>query len=93
MKKISEFLSENKKFLVVEFSIYLNRRVLVMNGSKTGSFVVVLLCLCVSGFISGVCFVFICFSSLIHFGASAGLCVVIATFPGYLHILIQDDKK
>ena len=30
MKKISEFLSENFQFLVVEFSIYLNRRVFVM---------------------------------------------------------------
>ena len=27
MKKISEFLSENFQFLVVNFSIYLNRRV------------------------------------------------------------------
>ena len=29
-KKISEFLSENFQFLVVKFSIYLNRRVFVM---------------------------------------------------------------
>ena len=28
--KISEFLSENFQFLVVKFSIYLNRRVFVM---------------------------------------------------------------
>ena len=30
MKKISEFLSENFQFLVVKFSVYLNRHVLVM---------------------------------------------------------------
>ena len=30
--KISELLSENFQFLVVKFSIYLNRRVFVMNG-------------------------------------------------------------
>ena len=30
MKKISEFLSENFQFLVVKFSIYLNRRVFIM---------------------------------------------------------------
>ena len=30
MKKISEVLSENFQFLVVKFSIYLNRRVSVM---------------------------------------------------------------
>ena len=30
MSKISEFLSENFPFLVVNFSIYLNRRVFVM---------------------------------------------------------------
>ena len=30
MKKISEFLSENFPFLVVKFSIYLNRHVFVM---------------------------------------------------------------
>ena len=30
--KISEFLSENFQFLVVKFSIYLNRRVFVMKG-------------------------------------------------------------
>ena len=30
MKKISAFLSENFQFLVVKFSIYLNRRVFVM---------------------------------------------------------------
>ena len=29
-KKMSEFLSENFQFLVVKFSIYLNRRVFVM---------------------------------------------------------------
>ena len=31
--KISEFVSENFQFLVVKFSIYLNRRVFVMNTS------------------------------------------------------------
>ena len=31
MKKISEFLSENFQFLVVKFSIYLKRRVFVMD--------------------------------------------------------------
>ena len=31
-EKISEFLSENFQILVVKFSIYLNRRVFVMNG-------------------------------------------------------------
>ena len=30
MKKISEFLSENFQFLVVKFTIYVNRRVFVM---------------------------------------------------------------
>ena len=30
MKKISEFLSENFDFLMVKFSIYLNRRVSIM---------------------------------------------------------------
>ena len=30
MKKISEFLSENFQFLVVKFSIYLNRPVFIM---------------------------------------------------------------
>ena len=30
-EKISEFLSENFHFLVVKFSMYLNRRVFVMN--------------------------------------------------------------
>ena len=30
MKKISEFLSEKFQFLVVKFSMYLNRRVFVM---------------------------------------------------------------
>ena len=32
MKKISEFLFENFQFLVVKFSIYLNRCVFVMSG-------------------------------------------------------------
>ena len=32
-KKISEFLSENFQFLVVKFSIYLHRRVFVMQSS------------------------------------------------------------
>ena len=32
MKKISEFLSENFQFLVMKFSIYLNRRVFVMES-------------------------------------------------------------
>ena len=31
MKKILEFLSENFQFLVVKFSVYVNRRVFVMN--------------------------------------------------------------
>ena len=31
MKKISEFLSENFQFLVVKFSLYLNRHVFVMS--------------------------------------------------------------
>ena len=31
MKKMSEFLSENFHFLVVKFSVYLNRRVFVMD--------------------------------------------------------------
>ena len=31
---MSEFLSENFQFLVVKFSIYLNRRVFVMSTSK-----------------------------------------------------------
>ena len=30
-EKISEFLSENSRFLVVKFSIYLNRRVFIMS--------------------------------------------------------------
>ena len=33
IKKISEFLSENFQFLVVKFSIYLNRLVFVMRPS------------------------------------------------------------
>ena len=38
MKKISEFLSENFAFVVVKFSIYLNRRVFVLeqNPLQTG---------------------------------------------------------
>ena len=32
MEKILEFLSENFQFLVVKFSIYLNRRVFVMSS-------------------------------------------------------------
>ena len=35
MWKISEFLSENFHFLVVKFSVYLNRRVFVMPGNAT----------------------------------------------------------
>ena len=34
MKNISEFLSENFHFLVVKFSVYLNRHVFVMSGSN-----------------------------------------------------------
>ena len=34
--KISEFLSENFQFLVVKFSIYLNRRVFFMHPIRTG---------------------------------------------------------
>ena len=38
MKKIAEFfLSENFQFLVVKFSIYLNRRVFVMVSRDCGS--------------------------------------------------------
>ena len=33
MKNISEFVSENVQFLVVKFSIYLNRRVFLMSNS------------------------------------------------------------
>ena len=32
IRKLSEFLSENFQFLVVKFSIYLNRRILVMDS-------------------------------------------------------------
>ena len=35
MKKISEFLSENFEFLVLKFSIYLNRRVFIMVKENT----------------------------------------------------------
>ena len=35
MKKISEFLSEKFQFLVVKFSVYLNRRVFVMPNVRT----------------------------------------------------------
>ena len=38
MKKISEFLSENFHFLVVKFSVYLNRLVFVMFFSKCLSY-------------------------------------------------------
>ena len=34
-KKIRVFLSENFQFLDVKFSIYLNRRVLIMNGFRS----------------------------------------------------------
>ena len=37
-EKISEFLSENFQFLVVKFSIYLNRRVFVMESHMILSF-------------------------------------------------------
>ena len=36
-KKISEFLSENFHFLVVNFSVYLNRVVFVMQSKKPQS--------------------------------------------------------
>ena len=36
MKKILEFLSENFQFLVVKFSVYLNRHVFVMDASNEG---------------------------------------------------------
>ena len=35
MKKYQNFLSENFHFLVVKFSVYLNRRVFVMQTTKT----------------------------------------------------------
>ena len=38
-KKILEFLSENFQFLVVKFSIYLNRRVFVMINLSSAEFV------------------------------------------------------
>ena len=37
MKKIREFLSDNFQFLAVKFSIYLNRRVFVMQTNITSS--------------------------------------------------------
>ena len=36
--KISEFLSENFQFLMVKFSIYLNRRVFVIKGQIRGKY-------------------------------------------------------
>ena len=43
MKKISEFLCENFQFLVVKFSIYLNRRVFIMTVEVEGPYPV---CVC-----------------------------------------------
>ena len=37
-KKTSEFLSENFQFLVVKFSIYLNRRVFVMCSERVAGY-------------------------------------------------------
>ena len=37
MKKKSEFLSENFQFLILKFSIYLNRRVFVMSKIANNS--------------------------------------------------------
>ena len=39
-RKISEFLPENFQFLVVKFSIYLNRRVFVISWIQTQDFVI-----------------------------------------------------
>ena len=38
MKNIRFFLSENFHFLVVKFSVYLNRHVFIMEGSDQGPF-------------------------------------------------------
>ena len=40
MKKMSEFLPQNFQFLVVKFSIYMNRRVFVMRYSKPYNFLI-----------------------------------------------------
>ena len=50
----------------------------------SGSSLAVFLCLPVSGFIRGVCFVTVCTPSP-SFGVSERLCFMIVTFPGYLH--------
>ena len=58
-----------------------------------GFSVAILLCLCVCGFIYGICFVIICSSPLLCGGGGGGgggaggrwLWFVIAAFPGYLH--------
>ena len=65
MKNTRIFLSENFQFLEVKFSIYFNRRVFVMWLFQDGSSVVVL-CMCVCGFICGVYFVIIFSSSHPH---------------------------
>ena len=38
MKKISDFFSENLHFLVVKFSVHLNRRVFVMTSDETNGY-------------------------------------------------------
>ena len=62
MKNIRVFYLKIFSFLEVKFSIYLNRRVSVMNFASSA---VILLCLCVGGFICGVCFFIIFFSSFL----------------------------
>ena len=44
MLNIGFFLSENFHFLVVKFSVYLNRRVFVMQRRGTGYFVAISCC-------------------------------------------------
>ena len=45
MKKISEFLPENFQFLVLNFSVYLKRRVFVMLG-KLSFFIMKMYAVC-----------------------------------------------
>ena len=73
MKKYQKFLSENFHFLVVTFSVHLNRHVFVhMNIGY---------CNCV--FAS--CFCLLLISS--HFAASGRLCFVVMDFlAGWLHL-------
>ena len=44
MKNIGIFLSENFQFLVVKFSIYLNRRVFVMKTTKLLECALIVVC-------------------------------------------------